>query len=94
MFVKDKIYRIGYLNSEVKNLKYKFLISNQFLSSGVKFFIFKKTVKNKFFKTLPHNRCLLTGRSRSCLKFFHVSRIKFREMALSGSFVGVKKSSW
>lgn len=40
------------------------------------------------------NRCALTGRSRGFLRRFGVSRIVFREMALSGKIPGVRKSSW
>jgi small subunit ribosomal protein S14 len=40
------------------------------------------------------NRCRLTGRRRSFLRKFGVSRITFREMALSGLIPGVTKSSW
>jgi len=40
------------------------------------------------------NRCRLTGRRRAFLRKFGVSRITFREMALSGLIPGVTKSSW
>ncbi|ETZ07195.1 30S ribosomal protein S14 [Holospora obtusa F1] len=39
-------------------------------------------------------RCILTGRSRGVYRFFSLSRIKFRELALVGDLPGVKKSSW
>ena len=39
-------------------------------------------------------RCILTGRSRGLYRFFALSRIKFRELALSGALPGVRKSSW
>lgn len=40
------------------------------------------------------NRCKLTGRSRGYLRWFGISRIKFKEMASRGELPGVKKSSW
>jgi small subunit ribosomal protein S14 len=40
------------------------------------------------------NRCVLTGRSRGYLQNFRLSRIKFRELALSGMLPGITKSSW
>lgn len=40
------------------------------------------------------NRCLLSGRPRAYLRRFRVSRITFRELALSGKIPGVTKSSW
>lgn len=41
-----------------------------------------------------HNRCQLSGRPRGYMRYFGVSRIKFREMALSGKIPGVRKASW
>lgn len=41
-----------------------------------------------------NNRCPLTGRSRGYLRAFGVSRIVFREMALTGKIPGVRKASW
>ena len=41
-----------------------------------------------------HNRCKITGRPKGYMRQFGVSRINFREMALSGQIPGVKKASW
>ena len=40
------------------------------------------------------NRCYMTGRPRGVLRKFGLSRIAFRELALSGKVPGVTKSSW
>jgi small subunit ribosomal protein S14 len=40
------------------------------------------------------NRCSLSGRPRAYIGRFGVSRITFRELALSGKIPGVTKSSW
>ena len=40
------------------------------------------------------NRCLETGRSRSYIRQFGLSRISFREHASRGEIPGVTKSSW
>jgi small subunit ribosomal protein S14 len=40
------------------------------------------------------NRCSLSGRSRSYMRQFGVSRIQFREMARRGELPGVTKASW
>lgn len=40
------------------------------------------------------NRCLLTGRPRGNYRKFKVSRLCFRELALSGQIPGMVKSSW
>lgn len=44
--------------------------------------------------TRLHNRCMMTGRSRSYYRKFGVSRLVFRELALQGKIPGVIKSSW
>jgi len=45
-------------------------------------------------KVRLHNRCGLTGRPRGYMRQFGISRVTFREMALSGKIPGVKKASW
>jgi small subunit ribosomal protein S14 len=40
------------------------------------------------------NRCSMSGRPRGYHRKFGVSRIQFRELALSGKIPGVTKSSW
>ena len=40
------------------------------------------------------NRCSISGRPRGFNRKFGVSRIQFRELALSGKIPGIIKSSW
>jgi small subunit ribosomal protein S14 len=40
------------------------------------------------------NRCQLTGRPRGYMRYFGISRVVFRDMALNGQIPGVKKASW
>jgi len=40
------------------------------------------------------NRCGITGRGKGYIRYFGVSRLVFREMALDGKIPGVKKASW
>ena len=40
------------------------------------------------------NRCQLTGRPRGYIRYFGLSRVTFREMALAGKIPGVRKASW
>ena len=44
--------------------------------------------------TRIRNRCELTGRTRGFYRKFGLSRIKLRELTMSGSLPGVVKSSW
>jgi len=40
------------------------------------------------------NRCQLTGRPRGYVRYFGLSRIMLRDMALNGKIPGLKKASW
>ncbi|GMV77496.1 MAG: 30S ribosomal protein S14 [Chitinophagaceae bacterium] len=40
------------------------------------------------------NRCQLTGRPKGYIRYFGISRLMFRDMALNGKIPGVKKASW
>ena len=45
-------------------------------------------------KVRLHNRCQLTGRPRGYMRYFGISRVTFRDMALAGKIPGVKEASW
>ena len=45
-------------------------------------------------KIRVRNRCKLTGRTRGFYRKFGLSRIKMRELSMSGALPGVVKSSW
>ena len=45
-------------------------------------------------KVRVRNRCELTGRTRGVYRKFGLSRIKIRELSMSGALPGVVKSSW
>jgi small subunit ribosomal protein S14 len=40
------------------------------------------------------NRCQLTGRPRGYVRYFGISRVALRDMALNGKIPGLKKASW
>lgn len=40
------------------------------------------------------NRCQMSGRPRGYIRFFGMSRVAFRDMALMGKIPGVRKASW
>ena len=44
--------------------------------------------------TRSRRRCEITGRARSTLRKFKISRMVLREMALKGMIPGLKKASW
>ena len=45
-------------------------------------------------KIRVRNRCKLTGRTRGVYRKFGLSRIKIRELSMTGALPGVVKSSW
>ena len=40
------------------------------------------------------NRCQITGRPRGYIRYFGMSRIAMRDMALDGKIPGLRKASW
>ena len=53
----------------------------------------KKAKKAKL-RCRQRNRCMRCGRPRGFLRKFHLCRICFRNLALSGEIPGVIKASW
>nr|YP_009476636.1 ribosomal protein S14 [Chroomonas placoidea]AVM81129.1 ribosomal protein S14 [Chroomonas placoidea] len=53
----------------------------------------KPLTKNNTFSKIK-NRCFITSRSKGLYKRLKVSRIKFREMALTGNYPGFTKNCW
>lgn len=51
-----------------------------------------KRVQNRV-STRGVNRCAITGRPRGYMRFFGLSRITFRELAMKGELPGVVKAS-
>ncbi|MEO6070770.1 MAG: 30S ribosomal protein S14 [Chitinophagaceae bacterium] len=45
-------------------------------------------------KVRLHNRCQITGRPRGYTRYFGISRIALRDMALNGKIPGLRKASW
>jgi len=44
--------------------------------------------------TKVYNRCMLCGRRGGFMRKFQLCRICFRELAIQGKIMGIKKSSW
>jgi small subunit ribosomal protein S14 len=40
------------------------------------------------------NRCQLTGRPKGYIRYFGLSRVMMRDMALNGKIPGLRKASW
>jgi len=70
-----------------KIIKSKRLLAKRelYLKEGVR--------KANRFSTRGENRCKITGRPRGYMRYFGLSRITFRELALKGELPGVVKAS-
>lgn len=88
------------LKAQSKELDYSAqlaLINNQVISQDV-----RQLLKNKFtshFKknasfSRIKNRCLITNRAYSVVRFFKLSRLSLREKARNGDLLGVVRSNW
>ncbi len=83
---KDKLYRLRYLQNELKFLKYKLLSINKLYTIPLR--------KKKGSTVYIHNRCLLNNCSKAVFSKYKLNRISLREEILRGNILGVKKASW
>lgn len=98
--IKDRKLRNKFFKNELYVITYKFLISSNILKQN-SLFIFNLINFNYFHtylannsKSKIHNYCNITGRARGIIKFFHISRLTFRELASNGLISGLKRSVW
>lgn len=81
---------------KVKRAELKAILANP-ATTDQEFFAAQKALSKLPRNSSPirvRNRCLLSGRPRGYIRRYRVSRIQFRELALSGKIPGVTKSSW
>jgi small subunit ribosomal protein S14 len=95
--IQKNIFRQSLVNKfKNKRLKLKKQIMKKDLSMDERLKIQNKL--NELPRNSSHirvrNRCKLTGRTRGVYRKFGLSRIKLRELSMSGSLPGVVKSSW
>ena len=79
-----------------KRLELKKIINNKKLPLSDRFNAQLKLNKlpNNSSKIRVRNRCEITGRTRGVYRKFGLSRIKLRELTMSGHLPGMVKSSW
>ena len=76
------------------NLKKKIKNKNLILEERIKFQSKLNDLPRDGSRVRVRNRCEITGRSRGVYRKFGLSRIKFRELSMSGDLPGVTKASW
>lgn len=93
---KDLKLRKQFMKAESLHFVQRAILKNQVLSMPL-----RVTLSTRWYETTPNryrtrikNYCVLTGRSRSYIRFFRLSRIKMRELASKGILFGVSKASW
>lgn len=77
-----------------KNLKSKIKDKNITLEERINFQNKLNELPRNSSRIRHRNRCELTGRPRGNYRKFGLSRIKLRELSMSGDLPGVVKSSW
>lgn len=92
----DKLRRIVVANAEPKRMALRYITHNDQLPLQTRMLaqfelgeMPAATSSNRIAR-----RCILSGRGRSVIGEFNLSRIRFREMALNGQLIGVTKASW
>lgn len=72
--------------------KSKIIKSRKLLEKRSALALSGKTVPNRV-STRGVNRCKITGRPKGYMRYFGLSRITFRELAVRGELPGVTKAS-
>ena len=77
-----------------QNLKKKIMEKNLHIEERFKLQSKLNDLPRDSSKVRIRNRCELTGRTRGVYRKFGLSRIKIRELSMTGALPGVVKSSW
>ena len=92
----DTLRRNLFYKNEINKNLLKFLAyntNNSFKNRWI--YILKLSAfKNNSVSSRIHNFCVITGRSKSVLKDFKISRLVFRDKASFSKIIGITKSSW
>ena len=92
---RDKKNRNLVAQFENKRKQYKVkIIETDKISERLYWITCLNSLNKSSSKTRITNRCSYTGRSKGKLRQWKISRIQFREKALSGYLPGVQKASW
>lgn len=96
LVIQDKNLRRSFYKAEPLRRALKFLLFNQRISIQTRWKVglFLKILPSSENPTRANNRCVQTGRSRSTVRNFRLSRISLRNKAVFGQLLGVVKKSW
>jgi len=90
---KDQYRRKIFLKNELYRNILKIFLNKQNLSKQLRYKVFIRfwAYPLEGSKTRIKNRCVITGRSRSVFRKFHLSRLMFRKYATQGQILGLRK---
>ncbi|KAF5843228.1 mitochondrial ribosomal protein S14 [Dunaliella salina] len=95
--VKDQIKRLTVQEHEVDRTLFKAMASDTSLPLDMRLQVqrlFETGMPRDAAPSRVKNRCVLTGRAHSTLRFARVSRIMVRQLAHYGLLPGISKASW
>ncbi len=91
---RDKKKRIEFLYLEKKRKLLKLLIKNKFLLNKIRFTAKNLEMQKKGYCSIIKNYCIFSGRARSVIRVYNISRMFFKKLASFGYLKGIKKASW
>jgi ribosomal protein S14 len=93
---RDKKKRILYKKYELKRLQLTSILHDLNIPKDIRYQSLQQLnlLPRNSCKIRIKNRCVLSGRGRSVLRFCGFSRLKFRELASQGRLMGITKASW
>jgi len=89
-------FRKNFQNFESQYLALKSIKNNCNLPANIRWescLLLNKLSKNCS-QNYIKNRCFITGRAHSFMRFFRLSRIQFRSLASNSELFGIRKSTW
>jgi small subunit ribosomal protein S14 len=92
----DTLRRNLFYKNEINKNLLKFLAynTNNSLKNRWIYILKLSAFKSNSVSSRIHNFCVMTGRSKSVLKNFKISRLVFRDKASFSKIIGITKSSW
>lgn len=92
---KDFNYRIILSKKKLTNRIIKLFNTDLYIPIETRVLLnIQKNNKHSSLYCKPRNRCIITGRSRAIFKYFKLTRMMFKNLAVKGNLVGVRKASW
>lgn len=92
---KNNKYRYNKDNNYFKEIIASSILRDRYIPKEISnvSLIKKNNFKNSSISKIK-NKCLITGRNRSVLKKFKLSRMFIKNLGVSGYINGLRKSSW